>query len=162
MKLIAIVGTNSKRSTNRRLLQFIQAHFKEQAEIDICEIADLPAFNEPDDKTAPAEVQALSDIIVAADGASLGALGSSRAQAHLRQILDAPEVKARIMPSAEFLLGHSMQAFDDQGQLIDQDKVAELDDCFNEFLLFVKITNQLVDAYSTAKERATTFSWEQA
>ena len=201
MKLIAIVGTNSTRSTNRRLLQFIQAHFKEQAEIDICEIADLPAFNEPDDKTAPAEVQALSDKIVAADGviistpeydhsipavlksaiewlsyttrplidkpvmitgASLGALGSSRAQAHLRQILDAPEVKARIMPSAEFLLGHSMQAFDDQGQLIDQDKVAELDDCFNEFLLFVKITNQLVDASSTAKERATTFSWEQA
>ncbi len=201
MKLIAIVGTNSTRSTNRRLLQSIQAHFKEQAEIDICEIADLPAFNEPDDKTAPAEVQALSDKIVAADGviistpeydhsipavlksaiewlsyttrplidkpvmitgASLGALGSSRAQAHLRQILDAPEVKARIMPSAEFLLGHSMQAFDDQGQLIDQDKVAELDDCFNEFLLFVKITNQLVDAYSTAKERATTFSWEQA
>ncbi|WP_430610595.1 NADPH-dependent FMN reductase [Enterococcus sp. DIV0876] len=201
MKLIAIVGTNSTRSTNRLLLQFIQRHFKDKAEIELCEIADLPAFNEPDDKTAPVAVQALADKIEAADGviistpeydhsipavlksaiewlsytsrplidkpvmitgASLGALGSSRAQAHLRQILDAPEVKARIMPSAEFLLGHSMQAFDDHGQLKDADKVAELEDCFNEFLLFVAITNQLVDAYSTAKERAKKFSWEQA
>ena len=76
-------------------------------------------------------------------GASLGALGSSRAQAHLRQILDAPEVKARIMPSAEFLLGHSMQAFDEDGCLKDEEKVAELEDCFNEFKLFVEITNRL-------------------
>jgi len=152
MKLIGIVGTNSTRSTNRRLLQFIQSHFSDQAEIELCEISDLPAFNEPEDRTAPAAVQALSEKIEAADGviistpeydhsipavlksmiewlsyatrplidkpvmitgASLGALGSSRAQAHLRQILDAPEVKARIMPSAEFLLGHSMQAFDE-------------------------------------------------
>ena len=44
----------------------------------------------------------LIDKPVMITGASLGALGSSRAQAHLRQILDAPEVKARIMPSAEF------------------------------------------------------------
>jgi Predicted flavoprotein len=48
-------------------------------------------------------------------GASYGSLGSSRAQAQLRQILDSPELKARIMPSSEFLLGHSLQAFDDEG-----------------------------------------------
>ena len=44
MKLIGIVGTNSTRSTNRRLLQFIQSHFSDQAEIELCEISDLPAF----------------------------------------------------------------------------------------------------------------------
>ena len=99
----------------------------------------------------------LIDKPVMITGASLGALGSSRAQAHLRQILDAP-----IMPSAEFLLGHSMQAFDEQGNLIDSEKVAELEDCFNEFVLFVEITNRLVSEYSTAKERAKKFSWEQA
>ena len=42
-------------------------------------------------------------------GASLGALGTSRAQLHLHQILDAPELKARIMPGTEFLLGHTEQ-----------------------------------------------------
>src|SRR5690625_1308909 len=50
-------------------------------------------------------------------GASYGRLGSSRAQAHIRQILDTPEDKAQIMPSSEFLLGHSLQAFDENGNL---------------------------------------------
>ena len=35
MKLIAIVGTNSARSTNRKLLKFIQTHFAEQASIEL-------------------------------------------------------------------------------------------------------------------------------
>lgn len=56
MKLIGIVGTNSTRSTNRRLLQFIQSHFSDQVEIELCEISDLPAFNEPEDRTAPASM----------------------------------------------------------------------------------------------------------
>ena len=61
MKLIGIVGTNSDRSTNRKLLQYIQKHFADKAEIEICEIKGLPAFNEPKDKTAPAGIQELAD-----------------------------------------------------------------------------------------------------
>ena len=68
MKLIGIVGTNSARSTNRQLLQFIQTHFKDQAEIELCEIKDLPAFNEPEDRTAPEAVRELAEKIEAADG----------------------------------------------------------------------------------------------
>src|SRR5699024_9884638 len=75
-------------------------------------------------------------------GASYGRLGSSRAQTHLRQILDAPELKARIMPSSEFLLGYSLQAFDEDGNLKDQDKILELEGQFNDFIQFVEITNQ--------------------
>ena len=199
MKLIGIVGTNSTRSTNRRLLQFIQSHFSDQAEIELCEISDLPAFNEPEDRTAPAAVQALSEKIEAADGviistpeydhavpaalinalnwlsygifpfvdkpvmitgASYGTLGSSRAQAHLRQILDSPELKARIMPSSEFLLGHSLQAFDDQGNLIDEEQTQKLQGLFNDFLLFVKITSQLQHAHAANQKEAAEFSWE--
>lgn len=37
--------------------------------------------------------------------ASYGNLGASRAHAQLRQILDAPELKARILPSSEFCWG---------------------------------------------------------
>lgn len=184
MKLLAIVGTNSDVSTNRQLLQFIQRHFAKKADIELFEIRDLPAFNEPEDRVAPEGIQELSDKILAADGviistpeydhtitaalksvlewisyttralvdkpvmvtgASLGALGSSRAQAHLRQILDAPDIKARVMPSAEFLLGHSSQAFDETGNLKDQAKVKELETCFEEFQLFVEITQQLIE-----------------
>ncbi|MGX7205114.1 NADPH-dependent FMN reductase [Enterococcus pingfangensis] len=197
MKLIGIVGTNSDRSTNRKLLQFIQSHFSDQATIELCEIKDIPAFDEPEDKTPPVAVQTLSDKITEADGvvistpeydhtipaalksvlewlsyttqplidkpvmvtgASLGSLGSSRAQAHLRQILDAPELKARLMPSAEFLLGHSEQAFDEEGNLKDQEKVAELEEDFDEFLHFVTLTNQLLKDRS--KKQTKPFSWE--
>ena len=87
----------------------------------------------------------------------MGSLGSSRAQAHLKQILDAPEIKARIMPSAEFLLGHSGQAFDDEGQLTNSEKVAELETIFAEFIQFVEITNQLLAAQTKTKQA---FSWK--
>jgi NAD(P)H-dependent FMN reductase len=95
-------------------------------------------------------------------GAAHGSLGSSRAQGHLRQILDAPEIKARIMPSAEFLLGNSVQAFNENGDLIVTEKVKKLEECFNEFTLFVKMTNTLLkdQRYRTDKKRE--FTWEKA
>ena len=42
VKLIAIVGTNSKHSTNRQLLQYMQKHFADKAEIELVEIKDIP------------------------------------------------------------------------------------------------------------------------
>lgn len=199
MKFIGIVGTNSDHSTNRQLLQFIQKHFSEKAEIELVEIKNLPMFNKPEDKTVPEEVQAIADKIEAADGviiatpeydhsvpaalinalnwlsygifpfvdkpvmivgASYGRLGSSRAQLHLRQILDAPELKARIMPSSEFLLSHSLQAFDEKGNLKDQEQVEKLEGLFADFLEFVEISKQLNRTTSINKQIAEAFSWE--
>ena len=48
MKLVAIVGTNSDRSTNRKLLKFMQKHFSDKTDIEVLEIKQLPAFNEPE------------------------------------------------------------------------------------------------------------------
>lgn len=197
MKLVAILGTNSERSTNRKLLKFIATHFVDKATIDVLEIKHLPAFNEPEDRRAPKEVATFSQKILAADGviiatpeydhtipaplssvlewiaytsralinkptmivgASLGALGTSRAQSHLRQILDAPELKARVMPGTEFLLGHSSQVLDDAGNLEHPEKVAELEEHFAEFQAFVRLTNQLVQQSDT--DRKKTFEWE--
>ncbi len=197
MKLVAIVGTNSSRSTNRKLAHFIAKHFANQAEIEVLEIADLPAFNEPEDKVAPAPVVAFSEKIADADGviiatpeydhtipaplasalewiaytsrvlinkpamivgASLGSLGTSRAQSHLRQILDAPELKARLMPGNEFFLGHSEQVLDDEYNLNNPEKVAELEDHFAEFIQFVQLTQQLVAQSDTDRKRS--FAWE--
>ncbi|MCF1676622.1 MAG: NAD(P)H-dependent oxidoreductase [Tetragenococcus halophilus] len=199
MKLVSIVGTNSDRSTNRKLLQFIATHFAKKAEIEILEIKHLPAFNEPEDETAPAAIEELSQKIKNADGviistpeydhsipaslksvfewlsyseqpfidkpvmivgASLGSLGSSRAQGQLRQILDSPELKARVLPSAEFLLGRSGEAFNTEGQLVYPEKVAELEDIFNEFLLFVEITNRLIEEQKTRQPKKEHFSWK--
>ncbi|MGT2741868.1 NADPH-dependent FMN reductase [Streptococcus plurextorum] len=198
MKLVAIVGTNSDRSTNRKLLKFMAKHFADKADIDILEIAALPAFNEPEDKTPSAAVAEFSAKILAADGviistpeynhtipaplasalewiaytsralinkptmivgASLGLLGTSRAQAHLRQILDAPELKARVMPGTEFFLGHSEQALTDACDLVIPEKVAELEEHFAEFTNFVALTKQLVKPEDTDRKKS--FIWEE-
>ena len=46
MKFIAIVGTNASFSYNRKLLWYMKKHFKNQAQIDVVEITDVPLFSE--------------------------------------------------------------------------------------------------------------------
>ena len=191
MNYLAIVGTNSKVSTNRMLLQFMKEYFIEEAQIELFEIKDLPVFYEVKDSQVPEAVavlsakisqadgviiatpeydhaipavlksalewisytsQALSDKPVLIVGASHGALGSSRAQAHLRQILDSPELAARIMPSSEFLLGRSQAAFNASGILIYEEKLAELDEIFREFVLFTQLIAKLLSAKVVLKK----------
>lgn len=199
LKLIGLVGTNSKRSTNRQLLQYMQKHFADKAEIELVEIKDIPIFNKPADKKLPAIVTEIAEKIEAADGviigtpeynhstpaslmsalawlsygiypllnkpvmitgASFGTLGSSRAQLQLRQILDAPELKASVMPGSEFLLSHSLQAFDKEGNLIDLETIQKLDALFDDFRLFVKITEKLSSAQELLHKEAENFDWE--
>ncbi|PRT68726.1 NADPH-dependent FMN reductase [Streptococcus anginosus] len=199
LKLIGLVGTNSKRSTNRQLLQYMQKHFADKAEIELVEIKDIPIFNKPADKKLPAIVTEIAEKIEAADGviigtpeydhsipaslmsalawlsygiypllnkpvmitgASFGTLGSSRAQLQLRQILDAPELKSSVMPGSEFLLSHSLQAFDKNGNLIDLETIQKLDALFDDFHLFVKITEKLSSAQELLHKEAENFDWE--
>lgn len=75
-------------------------------------------------------------------GASHGRLGTSRAQDHLRQILACPGLRAHILP-AEFLLGGSLQAFDEAGALIREEDGARLDAVFAEFEKFAAIVKQI-------------------
>ncbi len=66
-KFIALVGTNFQRSTNRRLLQYMQKHFADKAEIELVEIQDIPLFNKPADKQVPENVKEIAAKIDAAD-----------------------------------------------------------------------------------------------
>ncbi|WP_164682959.1 NADPH-dependent FMN reductase [Streptococcus hyointestinalis] len=198
MKLIGIVGTNSAKSTNRQLLEYMQNHFADKAEIELVEIKDLPVFNKPADKQVPDIVLEIAGKIEQADGviigtpeydhsipavlmnalawlsygiypllnkpvmitgASFGTLGSSRAQLQLRQILNAPELKANVLPE-EFLLSHSLQAFDKDGNLQDLETVQKLDAIFDDFRLFVKIAGKLSNAQALLRQEAENFDWE--
>ncbi|KZM63496.1 NADPH-dependent FMN reductase [Streptococcus mutans] len=198
MKLIGLVGTNSKKSTNRQLLQYMQKHFADKADIELLEIKDIPIFNKPADKKVPEQILKIAEKIEAADGviigtpeydhsipavlmsalawlsygiypllnkpvmiteASYGTLGSSRAQLQLRQILNAPEIKANVLPD-EFLLSHSLQAFDKEGNLNDLDTFQKLDAIFDDFRLFVKITEKLSSAQELLHKEAENFNWE--
>ena len=75
-------------------------------------------------------------------GASYGRLGTSRAQGHLRQILTCPGLRARVM-SSEFFLGSSLQAFDDNGDLILESDVASLESTFDDFVSFSEIIKEV-------------------
>lgn len=94
-------------------------------------------------------------------GASYGTLGSSRAQSQLRQILDSPELKARIMPSSEYLLGHSLQAFDASGNMNNEEDRNRLDELFHDFLTFVQITQQMHLNREDHKKKAARFNWDK-
>ncbi|HEL2594316.1 NADPH-dependent FMN reductase [Streptococcus suis] len=198
MKLLGLVGTNSARSTNRKLLQYIEQHFADKADIELVEIKELPIFNKPANRELPEIVKELVAKIETADGviigtpeydhsipavlmnalawvsygvypllnkpvmitgASYGTLGSSRAQLQLRQILNAPELKATVLPD-EFLLSHSLQAFDANGELIDLETSQKLDAIFDDFRLFVTMTSKLSNAKKLLQKEAENFDWE--
>ena len=53
-------------------------------------------------------------------GASYYDQGTSRAQVHLRKILDAPGVNAYTLPGNEFLLGKAKEAFDAEGNITNE------------------------------------------
>ena len=61
MKIIAIVGTNAKKSYNRKLLQFMQKHFEARATIEILDITDVPMFNQSDNQTNSAIIQSFNE-----------------------------------------------------------------------------------------------------
>ena len=201
MKLIGIVGTNSAKSTNRQLLEYMQKHFADKAEIELVEIKDLPVFNKPANKQVPdrnttfssdeRKIEQADGVIIGTPeydhsipavlmnalawlsygiypllnkpvmitGASFGTLGSSRAKLQLRQILNAPELKANVLPD-EFLLSHSLQAFDKDGNLQDLETVQKLDAIFDDFRLFVKIAGKLSNAQALLRQEAENFDWE--
>ena len=98
-------------------------------------------------------------------GASYYDQGSSRAQLHLRQVLDAPGVNAMVFPGNEFLLGKVKEAFDDEYNLKDEKTVGFLQATLEKFLKFVQIVSGLEekqpvkmpaeDLYSTGKVATT-------
>lgn len=76
-------------------------------------------------------------------GASYYDQGSSRAQLHLRQILDAPGVNAMVFPGNEFLLGKVKEAFDERGNITDQRTKDYLRTCLEKFTKFVQVVSEL-------------------
>jgi len=76
-------------------------------------------------------------------GASYYDQGSSRAQLHLRQILDAPGVHALVMPGNEFLLGKVREAFDDNGDLKDEKTIEFLGSVLDKFLRYIEVISAL-------------------
>ncbi|MBH0231658.1 NADPH-dependent FMN reductase [Halobacillus yeomjeoni] len=71
-------------------------------------------------------------------GATMGALGTVRAQMHLRQILNAPGMGAKVLPGNEILIGHIQHKMDESGQLTDHRTIDFIDGVVEEFIQFAE------------------------
>ncbi|VTS13617.1 NADPH-dependent FMN reductase [Streptococcus pseudoporcinus] len=76
-------------------------------------------------------------------GASYYDQGTSRAQVHLRKILEAPGVNAFTLPGNEFLLGKAKEAFDNDGNIINEGTVTFLETCLDNFIKYVGVVSAL-------------------
>ncbi len=83
-------------------------------------------------------------------GASYFDQGTSRAQLHLKQIMESPGVGAYVFPGNEFLLGDAREAFDENGALKNPTTVAFLNDVLKKFARYVHLLNRVDESAPTA------------
>ena len=76
-------------------------------------------------------------------GASYYDQGTSRAQVHLRKILEAPGVNAYTLPGNEFLLGKAKEAFDVNGNISNEGTIKFLESCLDNFIKYVEVVSKL-------------------
>lgn len=89
------------------------------------------------------QVHPFQDKPVMIVGASYYDQGTSRAQVHLRKILDAPGVNAYTLPGNEFLLGKAKTAFDNNGNIADSRTISFLEQCVQNFIKYVEVVSKL-------------------
>lgn len=79
-------------------------------------------------------------------GATPGMLGTVRAQLHLREILSAPGIQAKILPPGgnEVLVNFAPQKFDGQTErLVEEETLSFLDDKVDKFIEFAKLQHSI-------------------
>lgn len=80
-------------------------------------------------------------------GATMGALGTVRAQMHLRQILNAPGMGTKVMPGNEILVGHVQHKVNEHGQITDQSTIDFIDSVVDQFIQFTELTQSKTTVY---------------
>ena len=86
--------------------------------------------------------RALANKPVMIAGASIGVLGTAKAQIHLRQILNAGGVAAITLPGNEVFINNITKKLDDKGKLIHQPTIEFLDQVVDNFIDWMhKINN---------------------
>lgn len=73
-------------------------------------------------------------------GASMGILGSVKAQLQLRQILNANNVSARVLPGNEVYVGAVHEKIDENGNLIHEPTVQFIDNVMKNYIQWIEKT----------------------
>ena len=75
-------------------------------------------------------------------GCSGGPVGTSRAQNHLRLILNSPGHQALTLPGNEILIGQAPSKFNEKGTLIDEKTVIFIKGVIKSFNLWIDATQE--------------------
>lgn len=79
-------------------------------------------------------------------GASMGVLGSVRAQIHLREILSNPALAPVLLPGNEVYIGSVHEKVNEAGELTDEATIEFLDTVVNNFIEFYKENKASIEA----------------
>ncbi|WP_156288706.1 NADPH-dependent FMN reductase [Oceanobacillus salinisoli] len=80
-------------------------------------------------------------------GASMGALGTVKAQLQLRQILNAANVSTRTLPGNEVYVGSAHEKIDDFGNLTDEATIQFIDSVVDNFVEWIEKSVAYESAY---------------
>ena len=177
MKIVAMVGSMSQESNNKKVVKFMQERYEDNLEIEILPIDKLPMYNQDIELSPPEIVVDLREKIKSSDGilfatpeynhsipavlknaidwfsrvepvmigkpsmiigATMGNLGTVRAQVHLRQILNSGLVNTLNLPANEVFISTIHEKLDENGQLIHEPTIKYLDEVMNNFIQWIK------------------------
>lgn len=177
MKIVAFVGSTRKNSYNLKLAQYVQKKYKDQLDIEILNLKEIPFYDQDMETNPPAAVKDLTHKVAEADavlwvtpeynysipgvlknaidwlsrservlvgkpswimGASMGVLGTVRAQQHLRDILFSPGVSSPLLPGNEVYVGLVHEKMDEEGNLNHEATELFLDVVVNNFVKWMK------------------------
>ena len=177
MKIVAFVGSTRENSYNLKLAQYVQKKYKEQLDIEILNLNEIPFYDQSNEANPPAAVRDIAHKVAEADavlwvtpeynysipgvlknaidwlsrnervlvgkpswimGASMGVLGTVRAQQHLRDILFSPGVSSPILPGNEVYVGLVHEKMDGEGNLNHEATELFLDVVVHNFVTWMK------------------------
>ena len=71
-------------------------------------------------------------------GSSSGSIGTARAQAEIRKVLNSPGIAALNLPGNEFLIGNVQDKFDENENFIDERAIKKLDRVIDKYMDWAK------------------------
>lgn len=72
-------------------------------------------------------------------GVAYGRQASARSQVQMRQILISPDCNTNLIPGNEVLIGNVRDTFAKDGRLVDQKAIDNLEECFEHFIEYIQI-----------------------
>ena len=72
-------------------------------------------------------------------GVAYGRQASARSQVQMRQILISPDCNTNLIPGNEVLIGNVRNTFAKDGRLVDQEAIDNLEKCFEYFIEYIQI-----------------------